>query len=347
VILVVEARDAHEEARAEWVVSARNETVAENRARRQVLQTLGDRHLDGEVNVEVVNEKLGVPGSLLLHDGAIHGVVSVDENTKFVRIDIESNLATVLPLPIHISAAGRAGAGNATVLALVFASIQRVSDATKRLLAINTGEGSAINAVVVAVYILTDIGFASTTLRSTGVLVAVGPASLALEHAVTTGSKVGRVTVAVWYSAVVNMAKSEGVGILGGDAEEVFAIEWNVVSREDGLARLIVRIEATIAEVAESRRAAVGLGATREGSGRLTNLTPAANVFATVTGIIVAILVIVYSTIVHVNASGLVRASASTRCANTTLAEDLTELLGVDVVLLSNKREPSPSRAIP
>jgi hypothetical protein len=279
-----------------------------------------------------------------LHDRAIHGLTEVDEDTKLVSVGVQSSLATVLPLAVDVGAAGSTSAGNARVLAPEAARVEGIDDATIGLLAVNTGEGSAVNAVVVAGLVKGDVGLAT----STSIIVAVGIASLALEDAVTTGEEVGSVTVAVRDSAVVNVAEDERAGVLGARAEEVLAVERDIIGSKDVLAELVVGVEAKSAEVAEGRRAAVRGGSARSGAaGRLTNLAPTVHIFATVARIRVAILVVVDGSIVSADASSLVRASTRTRGATTTLAEDLVELLGVDVVLLGSERLLRPDGAVP
>jgi len=74
-----------------------------------------------------------------------------------------------------------------------------------RLQVIDTGEVTAVHAVVVAGSVLGNIGLATVTC----VIVAVRVAGSALKDAVTTGGKVSSITVAVRESAVVNVLVRE------------------------------------------------------------------------------------------------------------------------------------------
>jgi len=118
-VRVVEARDAIEVARSDRELKRRNNAVAEDRASREGVVTRGEINFGLKVNVQVVAEELRVLLTFLLHDGAVHEVVLVDEQTDAVTIAIERDLATVLPLAVTVSAARRSGASNARIAALV------------------------------------------------------------------------------------------------------------------------------------------------------------------------------------------------------------------------------------
>jgi hypothetical protein len=291
--------------------------------------------------VEMVTEKFGILPALILHDRAVHGSVLVHEDSSSVVISVESNLASVLPLAVAISAAGSTSSSNAAVLALVLAVGKGIGDALERQLTVNTGEGSTINAVIVAGLVQSDIGLATIA----SIVVAVSVADSAVEDAVTTSIKVSSITVAVGDdTGVVNVVEAKVDGV----AEELLTVEARTVGSDNVLAELVDGVEAILTEVALGLRAEVRLGTTRSrASQSKTTLAPAGNILATVTRVGVAILVVVETTGISGEASGLERASTSARGTSTTLAEDLREFGPIDVVLLRKKEIRRPNGTVP
>jgi hypothetical protein len=168
-----------------------------------------------------MEEELGVLLTFLLHDGAVHGLVLVHEDGFLVEVVIEGDLATVLPLTVDIRARRRVSTGDASKVALIRTSVEEIRDASERETSVNTGEDLAVDAIIVASLIERDVGLATVLLD---VVVAVSPASSALDNAVTASLEVGGVTVAVGDSgsrAVVNVVGVKGVDV----TEEVLAVE--------------------------------------------------------------------------------------------------------------------------
>jgi len=195
---VVETVNAHEEALA---VEASRElrighvVVAEDGASGQQLggtKVGGDRL--GEIDVQVVAEEEGVLLSFSLHDGAIHELALIHEDTSDIVVLIGSNLATSLPLTVGIGAVDLSvKSARASEVALELAGDSGIGDALGNNSAINTRQSQALKAVVRASGIERNVGLA-TVLR---VKIAILPANLALEDAVTAGLKVSNITVAV------------------------------------------------------------------------------------------------------------------------------------------------------
>jgi len=93
--------------------------------------------------MEMVTEEFGVLDTFSLHDGAIHGLIGVDEDTIAIGIGVEGTLATVLPVPVAVGAVGAAAE-----VALVLSSVKRIGNADARSrtnTTISTREGSAVD----------------------------------------------------------------------------------------------------------------------------------------------------------------------------------------------------------
>lgn len=340
-VLVGETKDALEVAVANGGDRVKDETVvAEDRAAREGSD--GGRDLRGNVNVEVVDEELGVPVDLLLHDRAVHVITDVHEDTDLIAVAVHGALATVLPVTVDILA----DTESAVEVALEAAEVDSVGDATRSTTSLVAArESAAVNAVIIAVVDGIDAGLAAVG----SVAIAVRVVGHALEDAVTTSLEVSGVTVAVG-----DDSRSVDLVERGGGEEDV-AVERGrddsrVVKSETSAevsAELVKSVEAlNVAEVLLGLRAAVRAGATGIRGGRLTDLAPAASVLATVTRIAVAILVVVEAVGLSAQASRLERASAGLGSVSTTLAEDLAKLGDSDVLLLGEEEILGPDGAV-
>jgi hypothetical protein len=154
---------------------------------------------------------------------------------------------------------------------------------------------------------------------------------------------VGRITVAIGEdSGNVDMVERNGLS-----TTKDVAVKSGNVGRGAAIAELVKSVDTNgVTEVVEGLRAEVVLSTTWVNSGRLANLAPAVSVLTTVTRIRVAILVVVETAVVSGEASSLVAASTGVSRSRATLAEDLRELVNINVLLLGLEEILGPSRAI-
>jgi len=347
---VVKTVNAHEEA---LTVETTRElrighvVVAEDRASRQILGgTKVGRDRLGEIDVQVVAEEEGVLLSLSLHDGAIHELALIHEDTSDIVVLVGSNLATSLPFTVGIGAVDLSvKSARASEVALVLANDSRIFDALGNNSAINTRQSQALKAVVRASGIERNVGLA-TVLR---VKIAILPANLALEDAITAGLKVSNITVAVGLEDgglnVHRVSVGNEIPTIDSRAERSREVEEESGGRIR--ARSVVHVETeVIAEVDERLRALLRVGAVATTSVGETKLAPAASVLATVAWVGVAILVVVETTIRASQANLTIRAGTGLSSVVATLARDEGEAANVQVLLLSLARVLRPVRAI-
>jgi len=206
--------------------------------------------------VEMVEEEFRIDTSFSLHDAAVHELALVNEDTIAINVSVLGTLATVLPFAVAVTAVGL---GRNTTWASEVATVltrarEGVNDTSERHTAVNTGQNIAIDAIIIASLLHGDVGLAAVL----GITVAVSPSSVAHEDAVTTGIKVGGVTVAVR----VNGSGIDVSGAVGQTKEE--AIVGGDIPRGTTISELIESIEAdSVTEVVEGLRAKVARGIAR------------------------------------------------------------------------------------
>jgi hypothetical protein len=204
----------------------------------------------------MVEEEFRVDTSFSLHDAAVHELALVNEDTIAIDVAVLGTLATVLPLTVSVTAVGL---GRSTTWASEIATVltrarEGVNDTSERHSAVNTGQNIAIDAIIIASLLHSDVGLAAV-LRIT---VAVGPSIVANEDAVTAGINVGGVTVAVG----VNGSGVNISGAVGQTKEE--AIVGGDIPRRTAISKLITSINAdSVTEVVKGLRAKVARGIAR------------------------------------------------------------------------------------